>query len=41
MKDIPSWEDIMRVEKAEERRRKAALAKRGRDQFKRKNRRAS
>jgi hypothetical protein len=38
MKNIPSWEDILREEKDRERKRKAALARRGREQFKRKNR---
>jgi len=38
---IQSWEDIMREAKAKETKRKKLLAKRGRDQFKRKNRRLS
>jgi hypothetical protein len=37
-KSWPGWEDIMREEKERERARKAALARRGREQFKRKNR---
>ena len=32
-----SWEDIMLTIKEEERKRKAVLAKRGRDTFKKKN----
>jgi hypothetical protein len=38
MKGHPSMEDIIREERERERARKAALAKRGREQFKRKNR---
>ena len=35
---VPSWEQIMAGTKEVERRHKAVLAKRGRDQFKKKNR---
>jgi hypothetical protein len=31
---IPDWEDILRMQKEKERKRKAALAKLGRNQFK-------
>lgn len=31
---VPTWEDIMREKKAEEESRKAALRKKGREQFK-------
>lgn len=36
--EFPTWEEIMDEAKADEEARKAMLRKRGRDQFKKKNR---